>query len=425
MLTTLIEHFRSRESDVQSWLESKRKLLGKEPLYASVDLRNAGYKIVPVDTNLFPAGWNNLCPNDREKASAAFRKYFDEFFPGTQCLLILPEDHTRNLYYFSNVRSLQQILKNAGFEVVVGSLHPDLGEKSRFLTQEGEELILHQVQREGNQLFANNRSVCQVLVNNDFSAGIPELLKGVRQNLLPTPEIGWHHRQKSRHFERYRELAEEFGEVMGMDPWHFTGRFSLVNEVNFDDPVSREKIAKAVEVMIQQISADYQKFGIQATPSVFLKNNAGTYGLGVIRVNNGEEVRTLNQKNRKQMRVGKGSVSIGSILLQEGIPTLDRVNGHVAEPVIYLAGNRPVGGFYRMNEEKGDLDNLNSKGMHFSHSCLHDEIHFQDLAWSPDLAAGLSRLYHVLGTIASLAAGLEINDLPPSSGTSFPIDLPL
>ena len=30
------------------------------PFYCSVDLRNAGYKLAPVDTNLFPGGFNNL-----------------------------------------------------------------------------------------------------------------------------------------------------------------------------------------------------------------------------------------------------------------------------------------------------------------------------------------------------------------------------
>ena len=30
------------------------------PFYTSIDIRNSGYKIAPVDTNLFPAGFNNL-----------------------------------------------------------------------------------------------------------------------------------------------------------------------------------------------------------------------------------------------------------------------------------------------------------------------------------------------------------------------------
>lgn len=33
------------------------------PFYTSVDLRNSGFKLAPVDTNLFPAGFNNLNPD--------------------------------------------------------------------------------------------------------------------------------------------------------------------------------------------------------------------------------------------------------------------------------------------------------------------------------------------------------------------------
>ena len=33
------------------------------PFYTSVDLRNSGFKLAPVDTNLFPGGFNNLNPD--------------------------------------------------------------------------------------------------------------------------------------------------------------------------------------------------------------------------------------------------------------------------------------------------------------------------------------------------------------------------
>ena len=32
------------------------------PFYTSVDIRNAGFKLAQVDTNLYPGGWNNLTP---------------------------------------------------------------------------------------------------------------------------------------------------------------------------------------------------------------------------------------------------------------------------------------------------------------------------------------------------------------------------
>ena len=45
--------------------ETERWLRGKwqehaAPFYCSVDLRNSGFKLAPVDTNLFPGGFNNL-----------------------------------------------------------------------------------------------------------------------------------------------------------------------------------------------------------------------------------------------------------------------------------------------------------------------------------------------------------------------------
>ena len=33
------------------------------PFYGSVDLRNSGFKLAPVDMNLFPGGFNNLNPD--------------------------------------------------------------------------------------------------------------------------------------------------------------------------------------------------------------------------------------------------------------------------------------------------------------------------------------------------------------------------
>ena len=48
--------------EIEQWFRSKW-LDQEAPFYASVDLRNSGFKISPVDTNLFPAGFNNLNPD--------------------------------------------------------------------------------------------------------------------------------------------------------------------------------------------------------------------------------------------------------------------------------------------------------------------------------------------------------------------------
>ena len=74
------------------------------PFYSSVDMRNAGFKLAPVDTNLFPGGFNNL-PQEccrwrcrrrwrRSRRSARRRKN----------LLLIPENHTRNTFYLTTSR---------------------------------------------------------------------------------------------------------------------------------------------------------------------------------------------------------------------------------------------------------------------------------------------------------------------------------
>ena len=51
-----------RVPDIEAWFRSQWQR-NTPPFYSSVDLRNAGFKLAPVDTNLFPGGFNNLNPS--------------------------------------------------------------------------------------------------------------------------------------------------------------------------------------------------------------------------------------------------------------------------------------------------------------------------------------------------------------------------
>lgn len=411
MLERLIATFKEKESEIAAWLEAKRTEVGANPVYASVDIRNAGFKLAPVDTNLFPAGWNNLCPSYAKRAGDYFREYFDKHFPGTQCILILPEDHTRNLYYFSNIKRLQDILIEAGFVVKIGSINPEVKGVMEFQTEEGEPILLHELTRVDDKITIDGKTVCQILVNNDFSGGIPEILQGIKQNLLPTPEIGWHRRKKSEHFSAYDQLIEEFAEIVGLDSWYFNSRFEMVEMVDFADEESREQVAQIVDDLLAEIQGQYDAHGIETQPVVFVKNDAGTYGMAIMSVKSGDEIRNMNSKSRNKMGVGKGKMKVHDLIIQEGVPTTDRMKELVAEPVIYLVGNKPTGGFYRLNEERGDDENLNSRGMKFSKLCFHESLGYKNVYNSDLDLEALAELYKILATIASLAAGKEILDL--------------
>ncbi len=124
-LTGPLQHlekiFLSQQTRIEAWLREQWHKT-PAPIMGSVDLRNAGFKLAPVDTNLFPAGFNNLSADFLPLAVQAAQATLCQLLPCTKRLLLIPENHTRNMHYFESVASLAEILQTAGFEVRIGSL---------------------------------------------------------------------------------------------------------------------------------------------------------------------------------------------------------------------------------------------------------------------------------------------------------------
>src|SRR5438445_5484525 len=72
------------------------------PFYTSVDVRNAGFKLAPVDTNLFPGGFNNLTQEMLPLAVQAAMAAIEQISPEARNLPLIPEKHTRNSSYLMN-----------------------------------------------------------------------------------------------------------------------------------------------------------------------------------------------------------------------------------------------------------------------------------------------------------------------------------
>ena len=96
------------------------------PFYTSVDIRNAGFKLAPVDTNLYPGGWNNLTPQMLPLAVQSAMAAIEKICPEAKNLLVIPENHTRNTFYLSNLAQLQRIFHMAGLNVRIGSINPEI-----------------------------------------------------------------------------------------------------------------------------------------------------------------------------------------------------------------------------------------------------------------------------------------------------------
>ena len=157
------------------------------PFYASVDLRNAGFKLAPVDTNLFPGGFNNLNPAFLPLAVQAAQVAVEKMCTTAERLLLIPENHTRNFFYLQNVAALAEILRKTGLKVRIGSLLPDLAEPLLLDLPDGHVLKLEPVRRLKDRIVLDDFDPCAVLLNNDLSAGIPDLLRNIdpTQTLLP------------------------------------------------------------------------------------------------------------------------------------------------------------------------------------------------------------------------------------------------
>ena len=95
-----------RVPEIESWFRDQWQQ-SHAPLTSSVDIRHAGFKLAPVDTNLFPAGFNNLNPDFMPLCIQAAQATISEHSAGCKKILILPENHTRNPFYLQSLAVLQ------------------------------------------------------------------------------------------------------------------------------------------------------------------------------------------------------------------------------------------------------------------------------------------------------------------------------
>ena len=383
------------------------------PLYTSVDLRISDHKIAPVDTNVFPAGFNNLSDTFRNQASSLFEGYFNREYPNMNSLLIIPELHTRNTFYWENISVLKSILENVGYRVEVGIISDeDLPQEMEFEAASGNKVKAYRALKHNNRVTLPNLNPDLLLINNDFSEQCPKTLRDITQPVEPPVEIGWHTRKKSIHFEFYNKLAAEVAQILEIDPWVIS--IDTIDDygVDFDNREDREKIAQVADTMINRLKIQYEERGISEEPYLFIKSNSGTYGMAVVNVANGDDIRGLNSDKRKRMRVSKGGNAVRDVVLQEGIPTSFKYESDIsAEPVFYLIDTQVAGGFLRLNKSRNSLENLNSRGMEFVHIDPCDEathIDKVDTLCSPAL--------ELVSRIATIAAGYEIEKILDEGG---------
>jgi glutamate--cysteine ligase len=378
------------------------------PFYCSVDLRNSGFKLAPVDTNLFPGGFNNLSPDFMPLCVQAMLAAVEKICPDARNVLLIPENHTRNVFYLHNVATLQTIMRHAGTNVRIGTLRPEITVATTIDLPGGGSLTLEPVQRQGNRLSVEGFDPCTVLLNNDLSGGIPAILQNLEQTVIPPLHAGWPTRRKSQHFTAYDSVAQEFAKLIGIDPWLINPYFAYCSKVNFREKEGEDCVAGHVDEILREIRGKYAQYGVKQDPFVIVKADAGTYGMGIMTVKDGAEMRTLNRRQRNKMAVVKEGLPVTRVLVQEGVYTLESINQAVAEPVIYMIDHDVVGGFYRVHAERGTDENLNAPGMSFTPLAFETAGLLSDREAGPGNVPNRFYAYGVVARLALLAAALEL-----------------
>jgi len=408
-LQQIERHLLDRQARIEQWFR-RQWLATPAPFYASVDLRNAGFKLAPVDTNLFPAGFNNLNPGFRPLCAQAVQYAAEKICPEAAGVLLVPESHTRNLYYLESIASLVEILELAGFRVRIGGLTTTDEAGEAFTLPSGRSLTRYPIQRTGNVLTVGDFKPCFVLLNNDLSAGRPALLEGLDIPVVPPLALGWTNRRKSEHFAHYREVAQEFGDLVDIDPWLIDPLFRKCGKIDFQKRAGEDCLAKGVERVLEDMRRQYERYGIDQEPFVMVKADAGTYGMNVMTVRSPDEVRELNRKQRTKMARGKEGSLVSDILVQEGVYTFETwgPDKAVAEPVVYMIDHFVVGGFYRVHTGRSVRDNLNAPGMQFEPLAFEDPCCAPDANREPDARPNRFYAYGVVARLALLAAAREL-----------------
>ncbi len=385
------------------------------PFYSSCDLRNSGFKITPVDTNLFPGGFNNISCQFLPLCMQAVQVAVEKYCPTANSILLIPENHTRNQFYLQNISQLSNIFRLAGFEIRIGTLNPEITETTTLNLENGANLVLEPIfYDEISQTIKiksdTNFEACCIILNNDLSVGIPKVLQqlqnsdnGSKQIILPPTNAGWTTRRKSKHFQAYDSVVQNFANHIGIDGWRINPAFGAC-KVNFHERQGEECLTHNVGVVLERIKQKYKEYDINEKPYVVVKADAGTYGMGIMTISDASEIVGLNRKQRNKMSVIKEGLEVTEVIIQEGVHTIETINDFAAEPVVYMVDKFIIGGFYRVNDKKGKNENLNSAGMFFEPFAFAEHKNNKCDTEIPNRFYS----YGVIARLAALAASIEL-----------------
>ena len=387
---------------INRYIDEKQELV-PTPLYASVDIRESKEKFAPIDHNLFPAGFNNLCALDLDGATVKFKRELEKISPNLKAMAILCESNTKNAFYLDHLAILGKSIQDAGLDVFLISFDEKIFKENelqlRFLSHSKFNVIIERAEIHDSEIRIKGRpqqNIDFILLNNDQSTPIEDVCwEQVKTPIRPTPYIGWFNRQKHIHFKYYKGVADEFCQHFSLDPSLIQAKFRTIENIDFLSKKGFKTLAEGVDILLSELPENR---------SVFVKAGQGTYGMGISVVSKGEDVINMNRKNRNKMNIGKNKIKFTSALIQEGLETVLKYDGMPAEVTIYLVAGESVGGFMRANPKRSETSNLNSHGMLFEKFCISEIRQNRDHKKK-------EATYSVIARLSTLASAYEIKDV--------------
>ncbi len=376
------------------------------PFYSSVDVRNAGFKLAPVDTHLFPGGWNNLTLAMLPLAVQAAMVAIEKICPEAKNLLLIPENHSNNAsntFYLSSIAQLRRIFHMAGLHVRIGSIDPDIKQNTTVALPNGESIVLEPVIRSAKRLGLKDFDPCTILLNNELTKGLPGILEELHEQfVLPPLHASGSIRRKSTHYKTYDDVCKRFGKLLGVDPWLINPMYLTCTDAD---------LTACVDTLLAKIKKKYKEYGISDKPFVVVKNNHSSSsdkhaGTGVLMLRQSSEL-----KDHHDIASFKGE-----LVVQEGVLTKERMNDAVAEPVVYMMDRYVVGGFYRVHADRGMDENLCSPGSRYVPLAFAEGTELPKPGIKPGASApNRFYMYGVIGRLAMLAASYELEATDPQA----------
>jgi glutamate--cysteine ligase len=386
---------------IQEYLKSNGEKLNF-PIYTSVDIRESKNKFAPVDNNIYPAGFNNICLLDQALCQDYFKRALLGINNEIKNIGIIPESHTKNLFYLDHLHTLKTILEKAGFNVEILTPDSDIfsinTDELNLISQSSYHLCIKKALLKDGVFVTNSAIKHDVyLLNNDQSSPLDLNWNELKAPVIPSPKVGWFRRQKIEHFIKYKEVADAFCAYFKINPNLIQAKFYAVEDIDFNSKEGLDILANKV---------DQLKSELQENANIFVKASQGTYGMGISVVNSGDEIRNMNRKARNKMDIGKNKIKFTKVLVQEGVETIIKYDDQPAEVTIYQIDGVSVGGFMRANSERDSKSNLNAKGMVYRKFCI-SELRANEVSDHKTKEA----VYSVIAQLSTMASALEISDI--------------